>query len=392
MSHFIADFIGTPNGLVGGSSYANLSEYDKSKARLDSVNRQILQDEIKEGYLSVLKQQEVQHVEMIKSQSFINNAIHSMSSNIDMRMRAVQEQMELVNTGLAKLSEIMMIPDFEKERLHYYSEGLRYLELAFTNVSRYSDALEFFQKAANTNKRDFLVNHEIGKIFLYSSDNLNIEAAIKALALSFEYAYDEAPMIASEVAQHLAFAYYLNGELDKAVKFGDISFVLDDSRLEGLYISSEANLVLGNTEEGIKGLKHLVNKNHSYLALISENVNISGINQVKTLIEELSNINTTDLDGFSGMVNERLKESVLMEKLSFIKKDLNWYNRLVAKEGIEAANEKLDNEYGEEIGYQSVVSKSNSEIAQLNDAKTKRIIEATIVGIGIFVAIIYILS
>lgn len=352
MSHFIGDFLAVPNSLVGISSHNQLSEYDKNKSKLDSVNRQILQNEIKSGYLSTLKSQEIQHTEAIKAQSLVNNSILELSSKVDMRMRAVSEQMELVNTGLDKLAEIMMIPEFEKERLHYYSEGLKYLKQSFTNIKRYVDALEYFQKAANLNKRDFLVQHEIGKIHLYNSESLDIEKAINALKLSFEYAKDEAPMVGSEVAQHLAFANYLNGDLEGAIKYAEESVALDNTRLEALYICGEAHIVLGNINTGIGILKTLINLDASYIDLIEENKNICEVNEVVVLIESVkkqieSNTFSGDLDSlgslktkFGGRVlTEEEQERVdLLHMLKTIGKTIEWYDAFLERWGQEKTN------------------------------------------------------
>ena len=403
MSHYIGDFLGLPNSLVGMSSHNQLSDYDKNKSKLDSANRQILQSEIKTGYLSTLQAQESQHNNLIKAQSLVNNSINDLASKVDMRMRAVTEQMSLVNTGIDKLAEIMMIPDFEKERLHYYSEGLKYLGQSFGNVKRYVDALEFFKKAAGLNKRDFLVQHEIGKIHLYNSSTLDIGVAIKSLLVSFEYAKDEAPNVGSEVAQHLAFANYLNGELKNAIKYGKLSFELDNTRLEALYICGEAQIVLGDIKTGIETLNTLINIDSSYLGLIKSNSNIYEVAEVIDFVEVIEtkfekNSLSGDLDSLVRLkgstvkkrleTKEEIERDFLLRKLKVIGKTIQWYDEFVTNWGEYKANKMVDIPYFIEMGkedQEEAVNENDEWLENHNRNQIKGyVIAITVAVVGLY--------
>lgn len=277
MGHYVGQFHLIPNSIVGGVSYSKLSESDKLKANLDMANRQILQDEIKKGYVTnlIASERQTQAVlEVAKSQHEMTSAINDMVAGLDIRMAAINEQISFINAGIEGLSNLIKIPNSEKTRIFNITEGMRYLEMALKNPKRYEDALEFLIKAGEANHRDYIINLEIGKIYLYNSSTFDNVKAIDYLVKALEYSELDNPEIGAKVAQHLAFAYYLITDFESAIEMGDLSYDLDNKVLEGLYIAGECRFLLGNHKDGENDMFAICWADKSYVHQVLNNKNI----------------------------------------------------------------------------------------------------------------------
>lgn len=278
MGHYVGQFHLIPNSIVGGVSYNKLSESDKLKANLDMANRQILQDEIRKGYVAnlIASERQTQAVlDVAKGQHEMTSAINDMAAGLDIRMAAINEQISFVNAGIEGLSNLIRIPNSEKTRIFNITEGMRYLEMAFKNPKRYEDALEFLIKAGEANHRDYIINLEIAKIYLYNSSTFDNIKAIDYLIKALEYCELDNPEIGAKVAQHLAFAYYLIADFESAIEMGDLSYDLDNKVLEGKYIAGECRFLLGNYEDGENDIFTVCSADKSYLPQVLNNKNIT---------------------------------------------------------------------------------------------------------------------
>lgn len=410
MSHYVGQFRLIPNNIVGGVSYSKLSESDKQKANLDMANRQIIQDEIKTGYIANLIQSEKQRQAVLKVAEGtyeLNASITKFASSMDMRMIAINEQVSLINTGVESLREVMMIPDQEKDRLFNFKEGIRYLEQSLLNPKRYVDALHFLIKSSDMNHRDYLVNHEIGKIYLYNSKSFDIDKAIKYLQLSLDYCETEAPMVGAEVAQHLAFAAYLTNNFDYAIDMAELAYSIDNDKLEAKYIAAECKILRGDKNDGINDLKSIISVNRSYIDDIKNNNNISKLINIKELesvetvkveiVENLEYEHSIDnspememliknagsnMEFYTKLISNGVKNTKIKEIMQY---KIDVKNGVIKEEPktssykVKSEKEMLDEEYKYDPGYQ--VGKFLGHLYNLRG----------VIAIGVIFMIIYLL-
>lgn len=237
----------------------------------------------------------------------VEDAIDRLGGLIDSKLNAVLEQQHLTNLGIEQLISIAKIPEFQKERIYYFEEGLKFLNNALIDPKRYSDALDNFLEAEKRKKTDYLVLHNIGLIYLYSSENLNLELAEEYFLKAGDYSDDELSpeairsekvgfssekisnsfvrKIAYESYQHAANAQLILGKHEEAIKSANEAIKISDKALEAKYIAAQAYLVLGEQEKSLSYIKELASDNN-YLIDAAFNPNLAIIDGLQDVIEK----------------------------------------------------------------------------------------------------------
>jgi len=237
----------------------------------------------------------------------VEDAIDRLGGLIDSKLNAVLEQQHLTNLGIEQLISIAKIPEFQKERIYYFEEGLKFLNNALIDPKRYSDALDNFLEAEKRKKTDYLVLHNIGLIYLYSSENLNLELAEEYFLKAGDYSDDELSpeamrsekigfssekisnslvrKIAYESYQHAANAQLILGKHEEAIKSANEAIKISDKALEAKYIAAQAHLVLGEQEKSLNYIKELASDNN-YLIDAAFNPNLAIIEGLQDVIEK----------------------------------------------------------------------------------------------------------
>ncbi len=237
----------------------------------------------------------------------IEYAIDRLGGLIDRKLNAVIEQQHLTNLGIQQLITIAKIPEFQKERIYYFEEGLKFLNNALIDPRRYSDALENFLEAEKRKKTDYLVLYNIGLIHLYSNENLNLELAADYFLKAADYADDEispdairsgkvdfssdkmseefVTRIAFESYQHAANAQLIQNKFEEALKTANEAIKISNKALEAKYIAAQAHLALGNAKASLELIKELSTDNN-YLIDAAFNPNLAVIDGLQDLIEK----------------------------------------------------------------------------------------------------------
>jgi tetratricopeptide (TPR) repeat protein len=116
--------------------------------------------------------------------SEIKDSLDFINRNLDLQI----EQQKLSNLMLQNISELLRIPDIEKERQHNIEIGLKFFLNAQSDSDLYSDALTYLSKAESIMPQDYFVSHRLGCIYLYAEKHLDPEKAILYFKKAAKYA------------------------------------------------------------------------------------------------------------------------------------------------------------------------------------------------------------
>jgi tetratricopeptide (TPR) repeat protein len=114
------------------------------------------------------------------------------------------EQQKLSNVLLHSISNLLRVPDSEKERQHCIETGIKFFTNARHDPDLYADALDSLLKAEKLMKQDYFVLHRIGCIYLYVEKHLDPAKALDYFARAAKYAKVESDPQALRLANVLA--------------------------------------------------------------------------------------------------------------------------------------------------------------------------------------------
>ena len=184
-----------------------------------------------------------------QSTGSIVSSINAVGQTLDDRLNLLVDQQRIGNFLLEGILERLLIPDFQKERLHYLKQGFDYYHNARIDSSVMSDALLNLKKAEERGTSDYVVLHLIGMIYLYSKEHVDPQAAEDYFLRAGRYAAIEATPGARRVASLLTddanqvcrlaadafrlagFACYLQQKLPDAIKHAQRAAELDPSHV-----------------------------------------------------------------------------------------------------------------------------------------------------------------
>ena len=152
------------------------------------------------------------------------------------------EQQKLTNILLHNISELLRVPDSEKERQHAIELGIKFFVNAQKDVDLLDDALEELLRAESLMKQDYFVLHRLGVIYLHSTKHLNVEKALEYFTKAAKYASVES----DPKAMHLV------------------------NILSNKFNKSESNLKDNNTNITLKGVNDLPEETKREVAQIIE--------------------------------------------------------------------------------------------------------------------------
>ncbi len=185
-------------------------------------------------------------------------------SFINRKIDMVIEQQRMAQLTLLGITDILKIPDSEKERQHCITLGIKFLSNASKDSDLYADALSWFHKAEQLQPQDYFVLHRLGMIYLYADSHIDIEKAREYFVKAGKYASieseDDAKRIvnilsndinqsytaissspsaiaslASDSYCQAALAYYILGDFENAVQAQKKAFMLVDSSKNAFY-------------------------------------------------------------------------------------------------------------------------------------------------------------
>jgi len=236
--------------------------------------------------------------------------VQNLAGLIDMRLNAIYEQQRITNLALAKIFEAMKIPDFQKERIYYFEQGMKYLKNAQIDKRRYADALVNFIEAEKREKRDYLILYNIGLIHLYSPEHLDLVKAEEYFYKASDYADDEIPenaqksinyqnmedfdtafviKTASQAYQNLAYSQYIQGKFKEAVQSAETAFSISNLSKEALYIAAHCYIHLKQNDKATECLEKISVNDFNYVIDAAFDPELSLSSDVRTFILDYKN-------------------------------------------------------------------------------------------------------
>jgi len=240
--------------------------------------------------------------------SEVNNNLEFLNRNLDMQI----EQQKLSNLLLQNISELLRVPDSEKERQHSIELGIKFFVNAKNDVDLYADALEELLKAESLMKQDYFVLHRIGCIYLHIEKFLNPEKAFDYFTRAGKYAsiesdpealrlvnllcpnelnINEIKNLAADSYEKAAFAAYILGQFENALKYQEKAFNLNNSS-QNQFILSKYQARAGLTENALKNLSQAIDSSPEFVNAIFLEFDLANLPEVIQLVHEKNdNIN-----------------------------------------------------------------------------------------------------
>jgi hypothetical protein len=270
--------------------------------------------------------------------SELNLKIDHLSGLIDMKLSALIDQQRITNYNLEQILAFTKIPEFQKERIYYLENGLKYLKNSQTNPRRYSDALECLKESEKREKRDYLTLFNIGIIYLFSAENMDVSAAEDYFMRSADYANDEIPEdsirstnyvgevktnelnfiknIAANSLYYASYSQYLSDKFEESIKNSNLALLINPNLKECYYNNAVSYFQLSKDIEAVESIAKL-SDDHNYILDASFNKNIAVSNLFQTFISDLKS-------------NKKQAAEIKLENtLKLARKDSPIYNKCI---------------------------------------------------------------
>lgn len=221
---------------------------------------------------------------MVRSNTEINNTINkglnslydgldNLSGQLNLHLSALIEQYKISNSKLNEIYQYIKLPEFEKERIFYIEQGFDFLKQTLINHHRYTDALESFLNAYKINNKDFIVSNQIGLIYLYGEDHIDIAKSINFFEHALDYAHSaQQNKLYVNIGKHLAYAYLLCGDIEKLLNITN-KILNNNSNKEIEYLKAEGLAIKGDYENSHQLLFKLFEKDNKFYSNTIENPN-----------------------------------------------------------------------------------------------------------------------
>jgi hypothetical protein len=235
------------------------------------------------------------------------NELKFINRNLDIQI----EQQKLSNLLLSNISELLRVPDSEKERQHSIELGIKFFVNAQNNSDLYDDAFEEFKKAESLMKQDYFVLHRIGCIYLYVEKYIDIEKALDYFLRAGKYASIESDPKAFRLANILAtnnvadynpnslnaikylaaesyekagFASYILGNFENAIKYQSTAYELNSSA-QNQFILAKYLIRNDKLSESIRNLDEAIGKDPIYAVAVFYDIDLLSNDRIISLIE-----------------------------------------------------------------------------------------------------------
>jgi tetratricopeptide (TPR) repeat protein len=264
------------------------------------------------NYISHASEKQVRAIEKMREE--LGKELHNISKELNFINRKLDlqiEQQRLSNILLKDIGKILKVPDSEKERLFTIELGVKFLTKASKDPDLYTDALDEFLKAENMYKQDYFVLYRIGCIYLYVENHLDPKKALEYFIRSAKYASVDSDLnisqlveglnievsglsnrevneninlIVSESFEKAAFASYVLGDFEQAVKFQEKSLLYNPCS-EYQFTLSKYKIRNGQIEDAIEILSRAINENPKLFIAALYDLDLINQEKVQLLLE-----------------------------------------------------------------------------------------------------------
>jgi len=246
---------------------------DASKEQIVAINK--LVDKVGNGFNIIGNKLDQVNDNLLK----IDRGIDFLNRKVDLLF----EEQVLTNILLQNISDLLRVPDSEKERQHSIEVGIKFFINASKDDDLFVDSLEAFLKAEQLMKQDYFVLHRIGMIYLYSEKHINVEKALDYFARAAKYASVEMDPNAERLASYLT-KYHYSANSDISQNVNSISILTADSYEKAAFCS----YILGDFEKSVNYQNKAVKLDNSPKNLFSLSKYQARFNQILLCIENLN--------------------------------------------------------------------------------------------------------
>ncbi len=194
----------------------------------------------------------------------LNSSLNDLAVTLDWRLGKLEDQLHIINFLLQNVTELLRIPDFQKERQYFIETGFKHYKNAVLDPDLSQDALTNLLEAETREKTDYIVLHRIGMIYLYDPKQLDIAKAEDYFRRAAKYAIVDASPNAAKMASILAntaeqvtaanapkelaaqsnfqasVACYAQGKFAEAAELAQKAFALSPNLFEAAFIQAKA--------------------------------------------------------------------------------------------------------------------------------------------------------
>lgn len=249
--------------------------------------------------------------------------ISSLSSLLDWRLSALIEGQRITNNLLGNISDLLKIPDVQKERVYYIEEGLKYLKNGLAeewDSDFFDESYVAFNEALIREPKDYISLSRIGFIHLYSKQHLDFEQAEKYLRKAIRYANAEIvaggtnfsntlnPLnndfsimgnihLVSSVESMLycARACALQNKFSEAIQLATNAYSIIPTFLTAAYESAKYNCLANEVETALPIILEIIEKDRLQTIKIIGDPDLMCKNDVVLLLEKISKNKQTKL-------------------------------------------------------------------------------------------------
>ena len=243
----------------------------------------------------------------------INEELSFLNRNTVMQL----EQLKLSNLINENISELLRVPESEKERQHCIELGIKFFVNTNKDVDLYTDALEQFLKAESLMKQDYFVLHRIGCIYLHVEKYINPLKALDYFHRAAKYAAIESDKnavrlanvlatkfnvsnseqnndiesigwLASDSYENAAFAAYILGRFDDSVNY-QIKALSLNSSTQNRFLLAKYQVRNGNVHEAVHNLDICITESAVYAIAVTRELDLINEPAVINLLIEKSN-------------------------------------------------------------------------------------------------------
>jgi tetratricopeptide (TPR) repeat protein len=240
----------------------------------------------------------------------VNASLFFINRNLDIQI----EQQRLSNLLLQNISELLRVPDSEKERQHSIELGIKFFVNAQKDSDLYTDALEELLKAESLMKQDYFVLHRIGCIHLYVEKYLDPAKALDYFLRAGKYASvesdpkavrlanvltdnfnttnteinrdaDRIQLLAADSYEKAAFAAYVLGQFDNAMNYQNKA-VNYNATAQNHFLLSKYQVRCGNVQEAIQNLDTAIEGQPVLAIAVLKEIDLINEPEVLLLIEK----------------------------------------------------------------------------------------------------------
>jgi tetratricopeptide (TPR) repeat protein len=175
----------------------------------------------------------------------INQGIGNLHAMLDWKTDIIIEQLYINNNYLRQITELLRIPDSQKQKALHIEKGLTYLQSGLKSLENkrfFDEALDEFQLSLNIDRKDFFSLHRMGLIHFYSINHLNLDKAYKYFTDAAFHAIVESNI--DDTQRNYSLTRYEKGNSSKDVYLEEAA--------NSLIYASRCCYMLNNLQTGIQ--------------------------------------------------------------------------------------------------------------------------------------------